>query len=94
MEHTNHTNNEQLVAELQNTEKALKAAETLRMRAVANKGAYENQLKDNEAELKQLGTTAEQAEVELETIDRQSAELLEKVNGLIPYDLLQRYKMI
>lgn len=89
-----HTDNEALVAELQSTEKALKASEQLRMRAIANKGAYETQLKDNDTELKALGTTAEKAEEEVATIDKEISDKLAKINGMIPLDLLKKYNMI
>lgn len=85
---------EEMVAELQTTEKALKASEQLRMRAIANKGAYEQQLKDNDNELQALGTTAEKAEAELNTIDSQIASKLEEINQLIPMDLLRKYNML
>lgn len=85
---------ESLINELQQTEKALKASEQLRMRAIANKGAYETQLKENEAELKALGTTAEQAEEEIRKIDAQIAEKLKKINEMIPYDLLNKYNLL
>lgn len=85
---------ESLINELQQTERALKASEQLRMRAIANKGAYETQLKENEAELKTLGTTAEQAEEEIRKIDAQIAEKLKKIKEMIPYDLLNKYNLL
>lgn len=85
---------ESLLQELQQTEKALKASEQLRMRALANKSAYENQLKENEEELKALGTTAEKAEEEIARIDQQIAEKLKQINEMIPYDLLNKYNLL
>jgi hypothetical protein len=92
---TQHTHtNEELIADLQRTEKALKASEQLKMRAVANKGVYESQLKDNEAELRALGTTAEKAEQEVQAIDAEIERTLQKINGMIPFDLLERYNLL
>lgn len=85
---------EEMVAELQTTEKALKAAEQLLMRATANKGVYEQQLKDNDKELQALGTTAEKAESEVQSIDLQMAEKLAKINELVPMDLLRKYNLL
>ncbi|WCF11399.1 hypothetical protein NDS46_31065 (plasmid) [Paenibacillus thiaminolyticus] len=86
--------NEELLLQLQNAEKALKASEHLRMRAVANKGVYEQQLKDNDAELKALGTTADKAEAEIKSIDAQTAEMLSQINSMIPMDLLKKYNLL
>ncbi|WPS85420.1 hypothetical protein SMD22_01970 (plasmid) [Brevibacillus halotolerans] len=90
-----HTNgNEELIANLQRTEKALKASEQLKMRAVANKGAYEQQLIGYDNEFKALGTTAEKAEQEVREIDAEIESTLKKINEMIPFELLERYNML
>ncbi|ADO59475.1 hypothetical protein [Paenibacillus polymyxa] len=93
-EHHHAVNNEELVAKLQRVEKALKASEQLKMKAIAKKGAYEQQLKDNESELKLLGTTPEKAEQEVREIEIEIQRTLEKIEGMIPFELLERYKML
>ncbi|MFF2531500.1 hypothetical protein ACFVS2_21570 [Brevibacillus sp. NPDC058079] len=93
-QHIHSNDNEAFVAELQQTEKALKASEQLRFRAIANKDAYVTQLKENDAELKALGTTAEQAEKEVQAIDAEIENKFEKIKSMIPFDLLQKYNML
>ncbi|MBP1308706.1 hypothetical protein JOD82_001726 [Paenibacillus sp. 1182] len=93
-QHHHDVNNDELIAKLQRTEKALKASEQLKMKAIAKKGAYEQQLKDNESELKLLGTTPEKAEQEVREIEIEIQRTLEKIEGMIPFELLERYKML
>lgn len=89
-----HNNSEELVASIQMQEKAIKASEQLKMRAVANKGAYEQQLKDNDRELELLGTTSDKAEAELKAIDLEIADIVAEIDQKIPYELLKKYNML
>lgn len=82
---------EQLTSELQRIEKAIQNSEMLRQRAESSKEIYEEQLRQTDEELKSLGTTAEKAEEELASIDQKIAKSLEKINEMIPFDLLKKY---
>lgn len=82
---------EELTSQLQTIENAIQNSEMLRQRATANKEVYEEQVKQTDEELKQLGTTAEKAEEELASIDAKIANNLKKINEMIPFDLLRKY---
>lgn len=84
---------ETIMNEIQEVEKAIKASEDLRQRAITYKSVYETQLKETEEEFKALGTTAEQAKKEIEEIDKKIAVTLEKIKGMIPYELLKEFHL-
>lgn len=87
-------NKETIMNELQYAEKAIKASEDLRQRALTSKGIYEQQLKETDEELATLGTTADQGKKEIEQIDAKIAENLVAIKEMIPFDLLQQYKLL
>lgn len=80
--------------EIQSIEKAIKASEELRQRALTSKGIYEQQLKETDEELKALGTSAERGRKDIEEIDAKIQENLTKIKEMIPFDLLQQYKLL
>ncbi|PLS19736.1 hypothetical protein CVD28_04815 [Bacillus sp. M6-12] len=85
---------EAIMNELQYAEKAIKASEDLRQRALTSKGIYEQQLKETDEELKNLGTTAEEGRKEIEQIDAKIEENLASIKDMIPFDLLKEYKLL
>jgi phage shock protein A len=85
---------ETIMTDIQSIEKAIKASEDLRQRALTSKGIYEQQLKETDEELKALGTTAEQGKKEIEEIDAKIEESLVSIKDMIPFDLLQQYKLL
>lgn len=85
---------EQLSNELQQTEHAIKQAELLRERAMTKKENYEEQIKQTEEEFKVLGTTSKDAESLITKLDEDIAKSLEKLQSMIPYDLLKAHKLI
>jgi phage shock protein A len=87
-------NKEMVMNEIQSIEKAIKASEELRQRALTSKGIYEQQLKETDEELKALGTTAERGRKDIEEIDAKIQENLAKIKEMIPFDLLQQYKLL
>jgi phage shock protein A len=87
-------NKEMVMNEIQSIEKAIKASEELRQRALTSKGIYEQQLKETDEELKALGTSAERGRKDIEEIDAKIQENLAKIKEMIPFDLLQQYKLL
>lgn len=85
---------EMIMNNIQETEKAIKASEDLRQRALTKKGMYEQQLKESDEELKALGTTAEEGRKEIQEIDATIEKNLESIKGMIPFDLLKEYKLL
>ncbi|WCK57702.1 hypothetical protein PP175_27075 (plasmid) [Aneurinibacillus sp. Ricciae_BoGa-3] len=86
--------NEATMSEIQSIEKAIKASEDLRQRALTSKGIYEQQQKETDEELKALGTTPEKGRQEIQEIDAKIEENLLKVKQMIPFDLLKQYKLL
>ena len=85
---------EAMMNKIQTLEKAIKASEDLRQRALTSKDIYEKQVKETEEELKALGTTAETGRQEIAEIDKKIAESLLKVEQMIPFDLLKECNVI
>lgn len=86
--------NDNSINDIQSIEKAIKASEGLRQKASASKGIYEQQLKETDEELKALGTTAEKGKAEIDEIAKEIQDKKDKINSLIPYDLLKQYNVL
>lgn len=82
--------NEKIMEEIQYIEKAIKASEEYRQVAITQKAMYEQQIKEKDEELAKLGTTAADAKKEIEDIDRQIIENIEKLKTMIPFELLKK----
>ena len=87
-------NTEKTMKELSRIEEALKKAEELRQQALTKKDIYENQLKETEEELKALGTTSKEGEAKLQKNDEEIKEAMAKIETMIPFELLKKYKLI
>lgn len=85
---------ENLTNELQRVEKAIRASENLRQSALTKKGMYEEELKKKDEQLRELGTTPEQAEEDLRQIDVTIEKKLQEIENMIPFDLLHKYNML
>lgn len=90
-QHT-HLGNEELTAKLQQIEKSIGQADSLRQRALMRKDILDQQINESIEELKASGTTPEQAEAELAKISTEIKESLEKIDSLIPYHLIKKYE--
>lgn len=89
MSENNNTNNN-ILEELQYIEKALKASEEYRQEAITKKDIWEKQLAEKDEELRKLGTTPEEAESEIQKIEKQIMENIETLKQMIPFDILKK----
>lgn len=87
-------NNEELLNMIQESEKAIKASETLKQDAMTRKSMWEASIKEKDAELTSLGTTPKKASSEIEAIDKSILENLKKIQSLIPMELLRKKGLI
>ena len=85
---------EDRIKEINEAEKILKITEDLRNEAITKKKMYEEQLKEKELQLKELGTTVEDAEKKLLELDKEYEEDLKFVMDNLPIELLKKWNKI
>lgn len=79
-----------IMDEIQEIEKALKASEEYRQEAITKKDIWEKQVKEKDEELAKLGTTPEKGRKEIEEIDKKIQENIEALKKMIPIALLRK----
>ena len=85
---------EDRIKEINEAEKILKITEDLRNEAITKKKMHEEQLKEKELQLKELGTTVEDAEKKLLELDKEYEEDLKFVMDNLPIELLKKWNKI
>lgn len=88
MENQNHQE------QLKRIEQLIKAAHELRQQALTKKGMYEEQLKEKEKEMKELGTSPDKMEADIENLEKEIESDMQMIQSMIPMDLLREFGMI
>lgn len=70
--------------------KAIDASSQYRQEAITKKSMWEQQVTEKDSELKALGTTPETARTDIEKIDNEILQSLEKLKNMVPLELLRK----
>ena len=85
---------EERIKEINEAEKILKITEDLRNEAITKKKMYQEQLKEKEAQLKELGTTIDDAEAKLKELNEEYEKDLKFIMDSLPVDLLKKWNKL
>ena len=80
--------------ELENIDKLIELTKQTRDAAIKAKTEAETRVEISKNELRELGITPENAQTEIENLEKQITQMLEQVKSEIPMDLLRQLKRI
>lgn len=80
--------------ELENIDKLIEITKQTRDAAIKAKTEAETRVEMSKNELRELGITPENAQTEIENLEKQITQMLEQVKSEIPMDLLRQLKRI
>lgn len=80
--------------ELENIDKLIELTKQTRDAAIKAKTEAETRVEMSKNELRELGITPENAQIEIENLEKQISQMLEQVKSEIPMDLLRQLKRI
>ena len=80
--------------ELENIDKLIELTKQTRDAAIKAKTEAETRVEMSKNELRELGITPENAQTEIENLEKQITQMLEQVKSEIPTDLLRQLKRI
>lgn len=80
--------------ELENIDKLIELTKQTRDAAIKAKTEAETRVEMSKNELRELGITPENAQTEIENLEKQISQMLEQVKSEIPMDLLRQLKRI
>lgn len=80
--------------ELENIDKLIELTKQTRDAAIKAKTEAETRVEMSKNELRELGITPENAQTEIENLEKQITQMLEQVKSEIPMDLLRQLKRI
>ena len=81
---------EDRIKKIENAEKIVREAESLRTASITMKEQYEKDLKKCEEEVIKLGTTPEKIDEKIEEITKEMDELLKEIEENLPIELLKQ----
>lgn len=80
--------------ELENIDKLIELTKQTRDAAIKAKTEAETKVEMSKNELRELGITPENAQTEIENLEKQITQMLDQVKSEIPMDLLRQLKRI
>lgn len=80
--------------ELENIDRLIELTKQTRDAAIKAKTEAETRVEMSKNELRELGITPENAQIEIENLEKQISQMLEQVKSEIPMDLLRQLKRI
>lgn len=80
--------------ELENIDKLIELTKQTRDAAIKAKTEAETRVEMSKNELRELGITPENAQIEIENLEKQISQMLEQIKSEIPMDLLRQLKRI
>ncbi len=81
---------EERIKKIEEAEKIVKEAESLRTASFTMKQQYEKDLKECEEELNKLGTTPEKVDEKIKEVEEEMDTLLKEIEENLPIDLLKQ----
>lgn len=80
--------------ELENIDKLIELTKQTRDAAIKAKTEAETRVEMSKNELRELGITPENAQAEIENLEKQITQMLDQVKSEIPMDMLRQLKRI